>query len=236
MVFLVISILLLIASVLLFLQNYINKDPKINIASALNKIDKYKKYLYLAIFFIIFVQILLSTYRLFQYNTSNYHKYMYTFSLIFSVVELFVLYKIYKKNISTRFHNFTDHLLLTLSFLEIFVGLYFLTFRDFYAFLLHTRYIPSLIFLIAGIHYGLYRLSNKVMKKGFGITLAILFLLQLFTGELLEFSRYEFPVKLGILINLINFPNASIVWGTIHGFVLTVAIIIFIYLHAIIKK
>ncbi|MGC9079951.1 MAG: hypothetical protein ACP5G1_04395 [Nanopusillaceae archaeon] len=108
-------------------------------------------------------------------------------------------------------------------------------FQDYYSFFFHTRILQSFFMFFAGIHYGLYRKYPNPLKKSLGITIGIIFFIQLILGELLEFAIFGIPPNLdSFIIPLFYTPNINLILSIIHGILMTILILIFLYFHSII--
>ncbi|MGC9132959.1 MAG: hypothetical protein ACP5GJ_00955 [Nanopusillaceae archaeon] len=226
-----ISFLLIIP--LLFYTDAIDKN-ELSIIK-LNEIDKYKKYIFMLIYFIILIQIILSLYYLHIFLISNNWKFYLDFSLVFiSIFEFIIFYLIYRK-IKNKRENFTIYFLLILLSSIIIFGEFYFLFQDYYSFFFHTRILISLFMFFSGIHYGLYKKYPDPLKKSLGITIGIIFLIQLVLGELLESAIFGIPPNMdSFIVPLFYIPNISLILSIIHGIVMTVLILIFLYFHSII--
>jgi hypothetical protein len=108
-------------------------------------------------------------------------------------------------------------------------------FKNYYSYFFHTRVLISLFMFFAGIHYGLYKNYPNPLKKSLGITIGIMFFIQLILGELLEFAVFGIPANLdNFIVPLFYTPGINLILSIIHGIVMTALILIFLYFHSII--
>jgi len=231
--------LFIIFTIFLFLVIYFNKNEilivKTNIFKKISEIYKYKKYVFLSIFFIIILQIVIAIYKLSFYNSlvieslvGKYYIYMYE-SLIFLSIYEFVIYFLVYRNL--RYNVPTNYFLLFTMVLIIFFGELYLSNVDFTSVALHTRYLIALLFFFMGMHYEIYKNSKRIITKALGITIGILVLIQNITGEFTESVLFGGPSS----IHLISIPNILIALGIIHGLITPILILTFIYLHIKLK-
>jgi hypothetical protein len=232
------STLFIVFAIFLFLIVYFNGNEilivRTKIFKKLSEIYKYKKYIFLLIFFIITLQLIIAIYGLSFYSNitseSLIVKYQITVykALIFlSIFEFIIYFLIYK---SMKNDHFTNYFLLFTMVLIIFWGTLFTSNKDFTSYALHTRYLMAMIFFFMGIHYKLFSNVKKPIKKAIGITIGILLIIQVIIGELLEFAVYGGPP-----LNILSIPNIMKILGIIHGLVVTMIILILIYLHVKLK-
>jgi hypothetical protein len=232
------STLFIVFAIFLFLIVYFNGNEilivRTKIFKKLSEIYKYKKYIFLLIFFIITLQLIIAIYGLSFYSNitseSLIVKYQITVykALIFlSIYEFIIYFLIYK---SMKNDHFTNYFLLFTMVLIIFWGTLFTSNKDFTSYALHTRYLMAMIFFFMGIHYKLFSNVKKPIKKAIGITIGILLIIQVIIGELLEFAVYGGPP-----LNILSIPNIMKILGIIHGLVVTMIILILIYLHVKLK-
>jgi hypothetical protein len=233
------TLLFIIFTIFLFLVIYFNKNEilivRTKIFEKISEIYKYKKYVFLLIFFIIILQIIIAIYKLSFYNNlviessvGKYSIYEYE-SLIFLSIYEFIIYFLVYRNL--RYNVPTNYFLLFTMVLIIFFGELYLSNADFTSAALHTRYLIALLFFFMGIHYEIYRNSKRIITKALGITIGILVLIQNITGEFLESVLFGGPSS----IHLISIPNILIALGIIHGLVTPILILTFIYLHIKLK-
>jgi len=199
------------------------------------EIYKYKKYIFLLIFFIIIIQIFLSLNQLLIYKnlvinslSGEYYLYEYESLIFLSIYELIIYFLVYR---NLKYNVPTNYFLLITMVLIIFFGELYLLYTDFTPTALHTRYLIALLFFFVGIHYKLYRNSKKAITKALGMSIGILVLLQNITGEFLESVLFGGPSS----IHLISVPNILMALGIIHGLVTPILILTFIYLHVKLK-
>jgi len=232
------SSLFVIFAIFLFLVAYFNSNEilitRTRIFKKISEIYKYKKYIFLLIFFIIILQIIIAIYKLSFYNilitegsVGKYYIYMYE-SLIFLSIYEFIIYFLVYRNL--RYNVPTNYFLLFTMVIIIFSGELFLSNLDFTSVALHTRYLIAMLFFFMGIHYKLYKNSKRTITKAIGITIGILVLIQNITGELLEFALFGGP-----LLSILFIPNILMALGIIHGLVTPILILTFIYLHVKLK-
>jgi len=233
------SSLFIILAIFLFLVMYFNSNEilivRTKIFEKISEIYKYKKYIFLLIFIIIILQSIIAIYKLSFYNNliiessvGKYAIYMYK-SLIFLSIYEFIIYFLVYRNL--KYNIPTNYFLLFTMVLIIFFGELYLSNVDIISVALHTRYLIALLFFFMGIHYKIYRNSKKAITKALGISIGILVLLQNITGELLESVLFGGPSS----IYLISIPNILIALGIIHGLVIPIIILTFIYLHVKLK-
>jgi len=232
------SSLFTVFAIFLFLIIYFNSNEilivRTKMFKKLSEIYKYKKYIFLLIFFIIILQLIIAIYGLSFYSNliseSLIVKYQITVykALIFlSIYESIIYFLIYK---SMKNYHFTNYFLLFTMVLIIFWGALFTSNKDFTSYALHTRYLMAMIFFFMGMHYKLFSNVKKTIKKAIGITIGILLIIQVIIGELLEFAVYGGP-PLSILL----IPNIMKILGIIHGLIVTMIILTLIYLHVKLK-
>jgi len=232
------SSLFIIFAIFLFLIIYFNSNEilivRTKMFKKLSEIYKYKKYIFLLIFFIIILQFIIAIYGLSFYSNliseSLIVKYQITVykALIFlSIYEFIIYFLIYK---SMKNYHFTNYFLLFTMVLIIFWGALFTSNKDFTSYALHTRYLMAMIFFFMGMHYKLFSNVKKTIKKAIGIKIGILLIIQVIIGELLEFAVYGGP-PLSILL----IPNIMKILGIIHGLIVTMIILTLIYLHVKLK-
>ena len=232
------STLFIVFAIFLFLIVYFNGNEilivRTKIFKKLSEIYKYKKYIFLLIFFIITLQLIIAIYGLSFYSNITLEglivKYQITIykALIFlSIFEFIIYFLIYK---SMKNDHFTNYFLLSTMVLIIFLGTLFTSYKDFTSYALHTRYLMAMIFFFIGIHYKLFSNVKKPIKKAIGITIGILLIIQVVIGELLEFAVYGGPP-----LSILSIPNIMKILGIIHGLVVTMIILTLIYLHVKLK-
>jgi hypothetical protein len=232
------STLFIVFAIFLFLIVYFNGNEilivRTKIFKKLSEIYKYKKYIFLSIFFIIILQIVIAIYGLSFYSNlaseSLIVKYQITVykALIFlSIYEFIIYFLIYK---SMKNDHFTNYFLLFTMVLIIFLGALFTSNKDFTSYALHTRYLMAMIFFFIGIHHKLFSNVKKPIKKAIGITIGILLIIQVIIGELLEFAVYGGPP-----LSILFIPNIMKILGIIHGLIVTMIILTLIYLHIKLK-
>ncbi|MFP3317135.1 MAG: hypothetical protein RXN79_01875 [Candidatus Nanopusillus sp.] len=233
------SSLFIIFAIFLFLVMYFNSNEilivRTKIFEKISKIYKYKKYIFLLIFFIIILQSIITIYKLSIYNNliiessvGEYSIYEYE-SLIFLSIYEFIIYFLVYRNL--KYNIPTNYFLLITVVLIIFFGELYLSNVDFISVALHTRYLIALLFFFMGIHYKIYRNSKRVITKALGMSIGILILLQTITGEFLESVLFGGSSS----IYLISIPNILMALGIIHGLVTPILILTFIYLHVKLK-
>ncbi|MFP3132276.1 MAG: hypothetical protein RXQ77_02965 [Candidatus Nanopusillus sp.] len=233
------TLLFIAFAIFLFLVMYFNRNEilivRTRIFKTISEIYKYKKYIFLLIFFIIILQIIIAIYKLSFYNSliiessvGKYSIYIYE-SLIFLSIYEFVIYFLVYRNL--KYNVPTNYFLLFTMVLIIFFGELYLSNVDIISAALHTRYLIALLFFFVGIHYKLYRNSKKAITKALGMSIGILVLLQTITGEFLESVLFGGPSS----IHLISIPNILMALGIIHGLVTPILILTFIYLHVKLK-
>ncbi|BBL45281.1 hypothetical protein MJ1_0106 [Nanobdella aerobiophila] len=227
--------LILITLIPIFLYNYLNKNNGIDL-SKLNKINNYKKIIIYATQIIIFIQliysIILSLFYIKHPNINDpYYKYISLSMIFISIYEYIIFYLIYKK-LKNKFVSFYSIILLFLYNLQIFFGVLYLFYDSYLMYLLHTRIIISFIFFFLGIHYFFNRKNTNILKKSIGITLGILLIFQLVSGELLENEIFGIaPGMNSFLLPIFSLPNLALSLGVIHGVIVTLSILTLIYLH-----
>jgi hypothetical protein len=236
---LIYSSLFIVLAIFLFLVMYFNGNEilivRTKIFKKISEIYKYKKYIFLLIFFIIILQIIIAIYKLSFYNSliiespvGKYSIYEYE-SLIFLSIYEFIIYFLVYRNL--RYNVPTNYFLLFTMILIIFFGEQYLSNVDIISAALHTRYLIAMLFFFMGIHYKIYRNSKRAITKALGMSIGILVLLQNITGEFLESVLFGGPSS----IHLISIPNILIALGIIHGLVTPILILTFIYLHIKLK-
>jgi hypothetical protein len=233
------SSLFIILSIFLSLVMYFNSNEillsKTKIFRIISEIYKYKKYIFLLIFSIIIIQIFISLNQLLIYRNlvinslvGKYYLYEYESLILLSIYEIIIYILVYR---NLKYNIPTNYFLLITMVLIIFFGELYLLYIDLTSTALHTRYLIALLFFFMGIHYKIYRNSKRVITKALGISIGILILLQNITGELLESVLFGGPSS----IHLISIPNILIALGIIHGLVIPILILTFIYLHVKLK-
>jgi hypothetical protein len=208
---------------------------KTKIFRIISEIYKYKKYIFLLIFSIIIIQIFISLNQLLIYRNlvinslvGKYYLYEYESLILLSIYEIIIYILVYR---NLKYNIPTNYFLLITMVLIIFFGELYLLYTNFTSVALHTRYLIALLFFFMGIHYKIYRNNKRVITKALGISIGILILLQNITGELLESVLFGGPSS----IHLISIPNILIALGIIHGLVIPILILTFIYLHVKLK-
>ena len=233
------TLLFIILTIFLFLVMYFNGNEillsRTKIFKRIFEIYKYKKYIFLLIFFIIIIQIFLSLNQLLIYKnlvinslSGEYYLYEYESLIFLSIYELIIYFLVYR---NLKYNVPTNYFLLITMVLIIFFGELYLLYTDFTPTALHTRYLIALLFFFVGIHYKLYRNRKKAITKALGMSIGILVLLQTITGEFLESALFGGPSS----IHLISVPNILMALGIIHGLVTPILILTFIYLHVKLK-
>jgi hypothetical protein len=232
------STLFIVFTIFLFLVMHFNRNEilivRTKIFKKLSEIYKYKKYIFLSIFFIIILQLIIAIYGLSFYSNLaseglivKYQITVYKALILLSIFEFVIYFLIYK---SMKNDHFTNYFLLFTMVLIIFLGALFTSYKDFISYALHTRYLMAMIFFFMGIHYKLFSNVKKPIKKAVGITIGILLIIQVIIGELLEFAVYGGPP-----LSILSIPNIMKILGIIHGLVITMLILTFIYLHVKLK-
>jgi hypothetical protein len=232
------STLFIVFAIFLFLIVYFNGNEilivRTKIFKKLSEIYKYKKYIFLLIFFIVTLQLIIAIYRLSFYSNLaseglivKYQITVYKALIFLSIFEFIIYFLIYK---SMKNNHFTNYFLLFTMVLIIFLGALFTSYKDFTSYALHTRYLMAMIFFFMGIHYKLFSNVKKPIKKAIGITIGILLIIQVIIGELLEFAVYGGPP-----LSILSIPNIMKILGIIHGLVVTMIILTLIYLHVKLK-
>jgi hypothetical protein len=232
------STLFIVFAIFLFLIVYSNGNEilivRTKIFKKLSEIYKYKKYIFLLIFFIIILQLIIAIYGLSSYSNLaseglivKYQITVYKALIFLSIFEFIIYFLIYK---SMKNDHFTNYFLLFTMVLIIFLGALFTSYKDFTSYALHTRYLMAMIFFFMGIHYKLFSNVKKPIKKAIGITIGILLIIQVVIGELLEFAVYGGPP-----LSILSIPNIMKILGIIHGLVVTMIILTLIYLHVKLK-
>jgi hypothetical protein len=232
------STLFIVFAIFLFLIVYFNGNEilivRTKIFKKLSEIYKYKKYIFLLIFFIITLQLIIAIYGLSFYSNLaseglivKYQTTVYKALIFLSIFEFIIYFLIYK---SMKNDHFTNYFLLFTMVLIIFLGALFTSYKDFTSYALHTRYLMAMIFFFMGIHYKLFSNVKKPIKKAIGITIGILLIIQVVIGELLEFAVYGGPP-----LSILSIPNIMKILGIIHGLVVTMIILTLIYLHVKLK-
>ncbi|MDT7890829.1 MAG: hypothetical protein RQ869_02055 [Candidatus Nanopusillus sp.] len=232
------STLFIVFAIFLFLIVYFNGNEilivRTKIFKKLSEIYKYKKYIFLLIFFIITLQLIIAIYGLSFYSNITleglivkYQITVYKALILLSIFEFIIYFLIYK---SMKNDHFTNYFLLFTMVLIIFLGALFTSYKDFTSYALHTRYLMAMIFFFMGIHYKLFSNVKKPIKKAIGITIGILLIIQVVIGELLEFAVYGGPP-----LSILSIPNIMKILGIIHGLVVTMIILTLIYLHVKLK-
>ncbi|MFZ8800946.1 MAG: hypothetical protein ACO2ON_02065 [Candidatus Nanopusillus sp.] len=228
------STLFIVFAIFLFLVIRFNRNEilivRTKIFKKLSEIYKYKKYIFLSIFFIIIIQLIIAIYGLSFYSNLaseslivKYQITVYKALILLSIFEFIIYFLIYK---SMKNDHFTNYFLLFTMVLIIFFGALFTSYKDFASYAIHTRYLMAVIFFFMGMHYKLFSNVKKPIKKAIGITIGILLLIQVIIGELLEFAVYGGPP-----LSILAIPNIMKILGIIHGPVVTILILTLIYLH-----
>ncbi len=232
------STLFIVFAIFLFLVIRFNSNEilivRTKIFKKLSEIYKYKKYIFLSIFFIIILQLIIAIYGLSFYSNLaseslivEYQITVYKALILLSIYEFIIYFLIYK---SMKNDHFTNYFLLFTMVLIIFLGALFTSNKDFTSYALHTRYLMAMMFFFMGIHYKLFSNVKKPIKKAIGITIGILLIIQVIIGELLEFAVYGGPP-----LSILSIPNIMKILGIIHGLVATMLILTLIYLHVKLK-
>ena len=228
------STLFIVFAIFLFLVIRFNRNEilivRTKIFKKFSEIYKYKKYIFLSIFFIIIIQLIIAIYGLSFYSNLaseslivKYQITVYKALILLSIFEFIIYFLIYK---SMKNDHFTNYFLLFTMVLIIFLGALFTSYKDFTSYALHTRYLLAMIFFFMGMHYKIFSNVKKPIKKAIGITIGILFIIQVIIGELLEFAVYGGPP-----LSILSIPNIMQILGIIHGPVVTMLILTLIYLH-----
>ncbi len=232
------SALFIVFAIFLFLVIRFNSNEilivRTKIFKKLSEIYKYKKYIFLSIFFIIILQLIIAIYGLSFYSNLaseglivKYQITVYKALILLSIYEFIIYFLIYK---SMKNDHFTNYFLLFTMVLIIFFGALFTSYKDFASYAIHTRYLMAMMFFFMGIHYKLFSNVKKPIKKAIGITIGILLIIQVIIGELLEFAVYGGPP-----LSILSIPNIMKILGIIHGLVATMLILTLIYLHVKLK-
>jgi len=232
------STLFIIFAIFLFLVIHFNRNEilivRTKIFKKLSEIYKYKKYIFLSIFFIIILQLIIAIYGLSFYSNLaseglivKYQITVYKALIFLSIFEFIIYFLIYR---GMKNDHFTNYFLLFTMVLIIFLGTLFTSNKDFTSYALHTRYLMAMMFFFMGIHYKLFSNVKKPIKKAIGITIGILLIIQVIIGELLEFAVYGGPP-----LSILSIPNIMKILGIIHGPVITMLILTLIYLHVKLK-